>query len=56
VAAARPNIDSGADAWAAASGRVFDVHEPFSGQLYARVAYGFYVREVRVLIWEDRWF
>jgi hypothetical protein len=29
VAAARPNIDSGADAWAAAIGRVFDVHEPF---------------------------
>ena len=35
---------SGCEWRAAASGRVFDVHEPFSGQLYAKVAYGFYVR------------
>ena len=29
---------SGGEWRAAASGRVFDVHEPFSGHIYARVA------------------
>jgi len=55
MAAARPNIDGGGHAWAAAVGRVFDGHEPFSGQLYARVAYG-RARKVRVFDLEDRWF